>query len=209
MTKPEEFETVLGEVAKRLGLEPAQVLSHDRRTPLPLARHTLAWSLHGLGWSSLEVAKATGRDHTTVLHGLRVARRQLRTNPMFLDALCDIVPRLMAALGPRAELDAMAETLVAARRGAEINAAYLASVQQAGKEAGGVFRRSVIDALRCVDPSKQRFATVRAQGATGHSWSVLAESVWDGKRFEWVVRERFRDFSAPQSRGVNEDQTSD
>lgn len=62
----------LVEVAARMGVRAEQLLAADRRTDATRRRHVAAWLLTDLGLSSTRVGALLHRDHTTVLHSLRV-----------------------------------------------------------------------------------------------------------------------------------------
>lgn len=63
-------------VARRLGVRAGDIFGKSRSQLIGLARHVAMWMVHTkLKWSLVELGRYFGRDHTTVLHGLRQVSR--------------------------------------------------------------------------------------------------------------------------------------
>ncbi len=54
----------------------SEVLSKSRKRPIAAARRAVCVALRARGLSLPEIGALIGRDHTTVLHSLRVAERE-------------------------------------------------------------------------------------------------------------------------------------
>ncbi len=95
---------VVRAVAEVLGVNPQFVRAKDRGTAtIAFARHVACYLLRELnGWSYPEIGRAIGRDHTTVLLGIRSLRERLDLGD---DELADIVRRSIDRLAPPAILD--------------------------------------------------------------------------------------------------------
>ena len=68
-------EAELVDVARALGVRPEQLLAHDRRRGSARRRHLAAWMLHQRGLSLTRIGALLRRDHTTVLHSVRVVEQ--------------------------------------------------------------------------------------------------------------------------------------
>lgn len=54
-----------------LEVHPMALLSHDRRSPLPLARQAIFTYLRKRGWAFTRIGKVTHRTHCDVISGVR------------------------------------------------------------------------------------------------------------------------------------------
>lgn len=74
--------------ADALNVTEEQLLSPNRCDKLSHGRFAVMLALRSNGWSYPRIAAATRRqDHTTVIHGIRRARRMRCTNPAFNELL--------------------------------------------------------------------------------------------------------------------------
>ena len=53
------------------GVEPSEIMSHSRRKPVCDARRAVMRQLRADGFTTTQIGRWLGRDHTTVVHGLR------------------------------------------------------------------------------------------------------------------------------------------
>ena len=67
---------VLEVVASRHGLTPDEVLSQRRTRRIAYGRQELMAELRRLRYSLPEIGRMLGKDHTTVLHGVRAHERR-------------------------------------------------------------------------------------------------------------------------------------
>lgn len=78
---PEALTRALGAVCEVYGLEPRQVLGKARTGLVSEARQTLFYVMKiVIGWSYPDIARYAGKDHTTVMHGVRVTAKRLAAN---------------------------------------------------------------------------------------------------------------------------------
>jgi chromosomal replication initiation ATPase DnaA len=54
-----------------------EVIGSIKEQRIVLARQAVMFALHAAGFSSTQIGKALGREHTTVLHGIKAARRRM------------------------------------------------------------------------------------------------------------------------------------
>lgn len=59
--------------AELFDLDPKEMMSRRRIRPIAQARFALYAALRQRGWSYPAIGKFTGRDHATVIHGVRKA----------------------------------------------------------------------------------------------------------------------------------------
>lgn len=76
---------IVGFVARRHGISPAHIYGDSRRPEFVRPRQQVMWLADKLGYSSAAIGRELGRDHSTVLHGIkaedkRVAARNARVN---------------------------------------------------------------------------------------------------------------------------------
>ena len=79
MTHPGQ-EHVLARIAREEAVRPEDITGRKRYPRATAARHRYWAVLHGtlgLGWA--ELARIVGRDHTSVMHGVRMHERRLET----------------------------------------------------------------------------------------------------------------------------------
>jgi chromosomal replication initiation ATPase DnaA len=80
------------------GIEQSQLFSKQRRGALSLARWTISNVLYDdIGWSLPRIGKLLGKDHKSILYGLRKSRDLIRTDPLFFEA----VARLRSVVSPQ------------------------------------------------------------------------------------------------------------
>lgn len=62
---------ICANVARKHGVTVEDLYSHDRTRAFAYARFE-AWAcLSAIGWSSAKIGRVFGRDHSTILHGLK------------------------------------------------------------------------------------------------------------------------------------------
>jgi len=72
---PTPFMDILRDVCKSQGVTRDEIFSRNRNKKLVMARAVIYDRIRKeLGWSYPRIGKIFGRDHTTVLHGIRLAR---------------------------------------------------------------------------------------------------------------------------------------
>lgn len=79
-----KWERVASEEAIAAGLEPSKVLAGDRTRPYLQARWKAFQRLLDAGCSSAQIGKASGFNHTTVLHACSASMRQRRIDRYLL-----------------------------------------------------------------------------------------------------------------------------
>jgi chromosomal replication initiation ATPase DnaA len=89
-------ERIMAVVEAELAVAPGALRSACRSKPLPLGRRIAArLALQLGGWTIHRVARAIGRDHSTILHGLAEIERELQQDA----AVQALVARIDAQLG--------------------------------------------------------------------------------------------------------------
>ena len=72
---PTPFMDILRDVCKSQGVTRDEIFSRNRNKKLVMTRAVIYDRIRKeLGWSYPRIGKIFGRDHTTVLHGIRLAR---------------------------------------------------------------------------------------------------------------------------------------
>jgi chromosomal replication initiation ATPase DnaA len=79
----EQFEKILNVICKAYNITKEELLSKNRSGMVSLARHTLYRSLTHMGLNLPETGRATGRDHATVRHGIKVYKNMYETDEIF------------------------------------------------------------------------------------------------------------------------------
>jgi len=82
MTK-EQLKKVLKIISESFGISEKDLLSYKRTGRVSMARHTLYRSITHMGYNLSETGEILGRDHTTILHGLKVYRNLYSTDDIF------------------------------------------------------------------------------------------------------------------------------
>lgn len=66
------IERIVSEVSASTGVPVRDITSDRRNLHIVAARHEVFWRLHAeTDWSVAEIGRRLGRDHTTILHGIR------------------------------------------------------------------------------------------------------------------------------------------
>lgn len=65
------FRKVVHEVAERRGIIPKLITSDSNARIASIPRQEVMWRLRQLGYSTIQIGRALGRDHSTVIHGSR------------------------------------------------------------------------------------------------------------------------------------------
>jgi len=80
------------EVSEKHNIPLKELQGNRRFKRLSIARREIFWRLrHEKGMSLLDIARKMGKDHTTVLHGLRVDARKHQPQPTPGEEACNIV----------------------------------------------------------------------------------------------------------------------
>jgi chromosomal replication initiation ATPase DnaA len=74
MTPAERTRSLIGDVAFDYGLVYSDLIGRSRDRHICQARFSAYRALRDLGWSQARIGRAFQRDHTTILHGLRVVK---------------------------------------------------------------------------------------------------------------------------------------
>lgn len=69
--------------AKMCNVTYEQIMGVQRHASVVLPRWAVMWILHQRGWSYKMIGNAMNRDHTTVLHAVRMARERMRSDYVF------------------------------------------------------------------------------------------------------------------------------
>ena len=72
-----KIRTIIREVAKLTGVPQDDILSPKRDRVTSRARQMVMWKAHKEGHSLPQIGRVLGRDHTSVLHGVRAINRRL------------------------------------------------------------------------------------------------------------------------------------
>lgn len=91
-TEPETVADLLARVSKRFGVLPAEVLEGEQHKRAAGARHTVSWILYGRGYSLSEIGRELGRDHTSILYGIRNVHKSYASSAqmaLYLDELAN------------------------------------------------------------------------------------------------------------------------
>jgi hypothetical protein len=67
--------------AGAFGVEVGEIRGRSRAVPIVTARHTAWWLLRNCGWTLAWIGGQFGRDHGTILYGLRSLSARLETEP--------------------------------------------------------------------------------------------------------------------------------
>jgi DNA-binding transcriptional ArsR family regulator len=80
------------EVSEKHNIPLKELQGNRRFKRLSVARREIFWRLrHEKGMSLLDIARKMGKDHTSVLHGLRVYARNHQLQPATGEEACNIV----------------------------------------------------------------------------------------------------------------------
>lgn len=70
-------------IAQEFDITPEMLLSLKRTEDIVRARHTLYKTIYRLGSNKVQTGKILSKDHTTILHGLKVYRNLYDTDENF------------------------------------------------------------------------------------------------------------------------------
>jgi hypothetical protein len=80
------------EVSEKHNIPLKELQGNRRFKRLSIARREIFWRLrHEKGMSLLDIARKMGKDHTTVIHGLRMYARNHQPQPATGEEACNIV----------------------------------------------------------------------------------------------------------------------
>jgi len=86
---------IIGIVASRFGVAPADILSDRRHAEIAAARHAACWLARQLTPLSYPaIARRLGRDHTTVMHSVRAAELRIGRDSRFAERLAGLEAEL-------------------------------------------------------------------------------------------------------------------
>jgi len=93
----------LARVAKRLAGQHFKITLEDlcgrsRSLPIVTARHAVWWLLREHGFKSTWIGRQFGRDHTTILYGVRTLTNRMETEPELRAVLAALLVRFNAEL---------------------------------------------------------------------------------------------------------------
>ena len=73
---------IIIDVCSLAGVSPAAALGESRRAGLAKARQCIMWKLkHDRGYSSYQIGKMLGKDHATIIHGIRQVNKSIEGMP--------------------------------------------------------------------------------------------------------------------------------
>jgi chromosomal replication initiation ATPase DnaA len=81
--KQEQFERIIEIISEEFDITTEMLLSIKRTEDIVRARHTLYKTLNRLGLNKVATGRALGKDHTTVMNGLKVYRNLYDTDDNF------------------------------------------------------------------------------------------------------------------------------
>lgn len=84
---------ILDTVAIETGYTREDLISPSRRQPLAIWRQVFMYVARQSGFSLVAIGRALERDHTTVMHGVRVVAARIETHPAFADRVQQLVAR--------------------------------------------------------------------------------------------------------------------
>lgn len=73
MTPRERHTCIICQVSISMGVSPRVIMGQSRARPIARARQAIMRRLYQYGLSVSEIGRILGRDHTTVIHGIRRA----------------------------------------------------------------------------------------------------------------------------------------
>ena len=82
--------------AERFGFSVGEILSGRRRRPLTRARQAAMWICHEATARSFpELGRAFRRDHTTIMHGIRLVPQHMAANPEWREKVMSVLAEVM------------------------------------------------------------------------------------------------------------------
>lgn len=81
--KPDLLEQIKVIIAEEFSILPEMLIGPRQSDYVSTARHVLSVTLYGMGLSCVAVGKIVGKDHSTVLHSIRVYHNLCTTNDLF------------------------------------------------------------------------------------------------------------------------------
>ena len=92
---------IINECAKLFGVHPRDLVGNARFGFLMPARFALYKALHLRGWSSARIGRNIGgRDHTTVLHGLKRADYMMERDASYAERIHKLAEMKPTAIDP-------------------------------------------------------------------------------------------------------------
>lgn len=68
--------SIIDAVAAQTGIPARQIMSRDRDAPTARARQIVMYEARKAGLSYPQIAKVMGRDHTSIIHGVRTEEKR-------------------------------------------------------------------------------------------------------------------------------------
>ena len=88
---------VLDVVCQTYDIRRAQLTGKAKNKEVSLARHVAAYLMREVRCMSYpEIGRILRRDHSTIIHSCKVASEQVRKDPYFAKAVCDMEKRIRA-----------------------------------------------------------------------------------------------------------------
>jgi len=88
----EKCAAIIGLCAARFGFSELEILSDRRKRPLTRARHAAMWICHEATTRSLpQLGRAFHRDHTTVLHAVRLVPKHMEADPEWRERVMGVL----------------------------------------------------------------------------------------------------------------------
>jgi len=82
--------------AERFGFSASEILSGRRKRPLTRARQAAMWICHEATARSFpELGRAFHRDHTTILHAIRLVPQHMAADPAWRDKVMGVLAEIM------------------------------------------------------------------------------------------------------------------
>lgn len=82
----DRFHAACGAVAAACGVPPADLLLHTRTPYATRARLVLYAALHSAGWAYSDIGRRCGRDHSTVMNGVKSGAALIAGDPDYAAA---------------------------------------------------------------------------------------------------------------------------
>lgn len=87
ITRARKIKLIIGAVCKAYGVTRAEILSHRRSYRITVARQCIMWRISKkLPMTLHEMGNTLGKDHTTVLHGIRKHQERLDASAVYWTA---------------------------------------------------------------------------------------------------------------------------
>jgi chromosomal replication initiator protein len=92
---------IVNKCSELFGVPAEDILSRKRRRSIARARFALYKALRGRGWSYLAIGAFIGRDHATVIYGVRVAEHLMSRDEWYAENIDTLVALKPAAFAQK------------------------------------------------------------------------------------------------------------